>query len=111
MAYLNQVQEVNSHLSQAEARYQGAIHQQNQSHEAQLSQLRRELLQAQTKAEKATEELQKLKRDASRVHAEERDSSRRTLSTKPNSGKLTKSTSLKRRNLPYNYLSQSRTDL
>ena len=81
MAYLNQVQEVNSHLSQAEARYQGAIHQQNQSHEAQLSQLRRELLQAQTKAEKATEELQKLKRDASRVHAEERDSAKRTLST------------------------------
>ena len=52
LAYLNQVQEVTAHLSQEEARYQGAIHQQNQAHEAQLSQLRRVLLQAQNNAER-----------------------------------------------------------
>ena len=67
---------VNAHLSQAEAQYQGAVHQQNQAHEITL-QLQRELLQAQNQAEKATKEL----RDASRIQAEERDFSKRTLST------------------------------
>ena len=44
-----------------------------------MSQFRRELLQAQNQVEKATEELQQTKRDVSRVHAEDLDSSKKTL--------------------------------
>ena len=81
-AALNQVQEVNAHLSQAEARY-------NQAHEAQLSQLRRELLQAQNKAERQVKSCEKRSVMLQELTRKNAILPKELYPLKPNSGKLT----------------------